>query len=533
MLNPINKTIELADGRTITIETGKLAKQADGAVTVRMGNTVLLATVCAAKDANPGVDFMPLQVEYKEKFSAFGRFPGGFTKREGKASDYEILTSRLVDRALRPLFPDNYHAEVYVNVILFSADGEDMPDALAGLAASAALAVSDIPFNGPISECRVARIDGKYVVNPTFSELEKADIDIMVGATLDNIMMVEGEMDEVQESEMLEAIKVAHEAIKIQCQAQLELSEACGKLVKREYCHEINDDELRKDVHEKCYAKAYAVATSGTDKHQRAEAFEAVVEEYKAQFSEEELTDEKVEMIGRYYHDVEKEAMRRAILDEGKRLDGRKTTEIRPIWIETDCPRRFIILMLVGEIELVRVEDLVAVAERRQHREQCPAPVGQIVRHGAVAAPRAVADDALLGDHARQTAVDDHLGVDRLGKVADLRHAQLERRRRAHEPGLLQDPLGEGVEDVEPKVTAHAHARAAGKEDVPHIADERLTHAVFGGAGEHRVHILRLIVRNDARQHRHDLRPLLQKRGDARKIRVKNFDPICAESASP
>ncbi len=224
MLNPINKTIELADGRTITIETGKLAKQADGAVTVRMNNTVLLATVCAAKDANPGVDFMPLQVEYKEKFSAFGRFPGGFTKREGKASDYEILTSRLVDRALRPLFPDNYHAEVYVNVILFSADGEDMPDALAGLAASAALAVSDIPFNGPISECRVARIDGKYVVNPTFSELEKADIDIMVGATLDNIMMVEGEMDEVQESEMLEAIKVAHEAIKVQCQAQLELS---------------------------------------------------------------------------------------------------------------------------------------------------------------------------------------------------------------------------------------------------------------------------------------------------------------------
>ncbi|CAK7042559.1 MAG: Polyribonucleotide nucleotidyltransferase [Parabacteroides sp.] len=337
MLNPINKTIELADGRTITIETGKLAKQADGSVTVRMGNTVLLATVCAAKDAVPGTDFMPLQVEYKEKFSAFGRFPGGFTKREGKASDYEILTSRLVDRALRPLFPDNYHAEVYVNIILFSADGEDMPDALAGLAASSALAVSDIPFNGPISEVRVARVDGKFVVNPTFSELEKADIDIMVGATLDNIMMVEGEMNEVQESEMLEAIKVAHEAIKVQCQAQLELSEACGKLVKREYCHEVNDDELRKDVHEKCFAKAYAVATSGTDKHQRAEAFEAVVEEYKAQFSEEELTDEKAEMIARYYHDVEKEAMRRAILDEGKRLDGRKTTEIRPIWIETDC----------------------------------------------------------------------------------------------------------------------------------------------------------------------------------------------------
>ena len=337
MLNPINKTIELADGRTITIETGKLAKQADGAVTVRMGNTVLLATVCAAKDANPGVDFMPLQVEYKEKYSAFGRFPGGFTKREGKASDYEILTSRLVDRALRPLFPDNYHAEVYVNIILFSADGEDLPDALAGLAASAALAVSDIPFNGPISEVRVARTDGKYIVNPTSAELEKADIDIMVAATIDNIMMVEGEMNEVQESEMLEAIKVAHEAIKVQCKAQLELSEACGKLVKREYCHEVNDDELRKDVHDKCYAKAYAVATSGSGKHERSEAFEKIVEEYKAQFSEEELTDEKLEMIGRYYHDVEKEAMRRAILDEGKRLDGRKTTEIRPIWIETDC----------------------------------------------------------------------------------------------------------------------------------------------------------------------------------------------------
>lgn len=337
MLNPINKTIELSDGRTITIETGKLAKQADGAVTVRMGNTVLLATVCAAKDANPGVDFMPLQVEYKEKFSAFGRFPGGFTKREGKASDYEILTARLVDRALRPLFPDNYHAEVYVNIILFSADGEDMPDALAGLAASAALAVSDIPFNGPISEVRVARVDGQFVINPTFSQLEKADIDIMVGATLDNIMMVEGEMNEVQESEMLDAIKAAHEAIKVQCQAQMELMEACGKTVKREYCHEVNDDDLRKDVHDKCYAKAYAVATSGTDKHQRAEAFDAIVEEYKSQFTEEELTEEKVGMIDRYYHDVEKEAMRRAILDEGKRLDGRKTTEIRPIWIETDC----------------------------------------------------------------------------------------------------------------------------------------------------------------------------------------------------
>jgi polyribonucleotide nucleotidyltransferase len=335
MVNPINKTIELGDGRTITIETGKLAKQADGAVTIRMGNTMLLATVTAAKDANPGVDFMPLQVEYKEKFSAYGRFPGGFTRREGKASDYEILTSRLVDRALRPLFPDNYHAEVFVNIILFSSDGNDMPDALAGLAASAALAVSDIPFNGPISEVRVARVDGKFILNPTFSELEKADIDIMVGATMDNIMMVEGEMDEVQEAEMLEAIKVAHEAIKVQCQAQLELSEACGKLVKREYDHEVNDDELRKDVRDKCYDKVYAVAISGSSKHERSDAFKEIVEAYKTNFTEEELA-EKAEMIGRYYHDVEKEAMRRAILDEGKRLDGRKTTEIRPIWCEVD-----------------------------------------------------------------------------------------------------------------------------------------------------------------------------------------------------
>jgi len=335
MLNPIDKTIDLGDGRTITIETGKLAKQADGSVTVRMNNTVLLATVTAAKDANPGVDFMPLQVEYKEKFAAFGRFPGGFTKREGRASDYEILTSRLVDRALRPLFPDNYHAEVFVNIILFSSDGEDMPDALAGLAASAALAVSDIPFNGPISEARVARIDGKFVINPTFSELEKADIDIMVAATVDNIMMVEGEMDEVQESEMLEAIKIAHDVIKRQCQVQLELSEAVGKLVKREYDHETNDEELRKDVREKCFDKVYAVAVSGQDKHARSDAFGEILTEYKASFTEEELA-EKSEMIGRYYHDVEKEAMRRAILDEGKRLDGRKTTEIRPIWIETD-----------------------------------------------------------------------------------------------------------------------------------------------------------------------------------------------------
>ncbi|KGN86076.1 polyribonucleotide nucleotidyltransferase [Porphyromonas sp. COT-290 OH860] len=335
MLNPIRKTITLPDGREIVIETGKLAKLTDGAVTVTMGNTVLLATVTAAKDANPGVDFMPLQVEYKEKFSAIGRFPGGFTRREGKASDYEILTCRLVDRALRPLFPDDYHAEVFVNVTLYSSDGVDMPDALAGLAASAALAVSDIPFNGPISEVRVARVDSQLVINPTFEQLAKADIDMMVGATLDNIMMVEGEMQEVQESEMLEAIKVAHEVIKVQCQAQLELSEACGKLKKRTYCHEENDEELRADVRTKCYDKVYAIATSASNKQTRTAAFEAVVEEYKANFTEEEL-ETKAPLIARYYHDVEKEAMRRAILDEGKRLDGRKTTEIRPIWIETD-----------------------------------------------------------------------------------------------------------------------------------------------------------------------------------------------------
>lgn len=336
MLEPVTKLIDLGDGRTIKIETGKLAKQADGAVTVTMGNTVLLATVCAAKDAAPDVDFMPLQVDYKEKFSAVGRFPGGFTRREGKSSDYEILVSRLIDRALRPLFPSDFHAEVFVNVVLFSAGEDDMPDALAGLAASAALAVSDIPFEGPISEVRIARIDGQWCINPSASELKKADIDMMVAATLDNIMMVEGEMDEVSEAEMLEAIRQAHEAIKKQCQAQLELSEAVGKTVKRTYCHETNDDELRRDVHDKCYQKAYDIATSGTGKQERTEAFDALVEEYKATFSEEDLAEKEV-MINRYYHDVEKEAMRRAILDEGKRLDGRKTNEIRPIWIETSC----------------------------------------------------------------------------------------------------------------------------------------------------------------------------------------------------
>ncbi|MDR0799844.1 MAG: polyribonucleotide nucleotidyltransferase, partial [Dysgonamonadaceae bacterium] len=243
MINPIVKTIDLGDGRTITLETGKLAKQADGSVVLRMNNTMMLATVCAAKDANPGTDFLPLQVEYKEKYSAFGRFPGGFTKREGRASDYEILTDRLIDRALRPLFPDDFHAEVFVNIVLYSTDGVDIPDALTGLAASAALAVSTIPFNGPLSEVRVARIDGQFKINPTFDELDKADMDIMVGATIDNIMMVEGEMNEVSEAELLEAIKFAHEAIKVQCQAQLELMEMVGSTVKREYSHEVNDED--------------------------------------------------------------------------------------------------------------------------------------------------------------------------------------------------------------------------------------------------------------------------------------------------
>ncbi|WP_305155062.1 polyribonucleotide nucleotidyltransferase, partial [uncultured Duncaniella sp.] len=335
-MNPIKKTIALPDGRTITLETGKLAKQADGAVELRMGNTMLLATVCSAKEAGEGVDFMPLTVEYKEKFSSNGRFPGGFTKREGRASDYEILTSRLVDRALRPLFPDNYHADTIVQVTMYSADGQDMPDALAGLAASAAMAVSDIPFNGPISEVRVARVDGEFIINPTFDQCERADIELMVGATYENIMMVEGEMNEVSESDLLEALRVAHEAIKVQCKAQMELAEEAGATVKREYCHEVNDEDLRKDVREKCYDKAYAIAKAGcADKHWRQDSFDAICDEYIESLPEEER-EEKAPLVKRYYHDVEKEAMRRCVLDEGIRLDGRKTNEIRPIWCETD-----------------------------------------------------------------------------------------------------------------------------------------------------------------------------------------------------
>lgn len=332
-MNVIEKSITLTDGRVITLETGKLAKQADGAVMVKMGNTMLLATVVSAQEAGPDVDFMPLSVDYKEKFSAIGRFPGGFTRREGKASDYEILIARLVDRALRPLFPDDYHAETFVQVTLYSADEESMPDALAGLAASAAIAVSDIPFHGPISEVRVARIDGEFVINPTASALKRADLDIMVGATYENIMMVEGEMNEVSEKEMLDAIKFAHVAIKEQCLIQNELAAAVGK-EKRVYCHEVNDEELRQDIWDKCYQKAYDVARQcNANKHLRGELLDNVRAEYLATLSEEDQETKK-NLVARYYHDVEKEAMRRMILDEGVRLDGRTTEQIRPIWCE-------------------------------------------------------------------------------------------------------------------------------------------------------------------------------------------------------
>ena len=320
---------------------GKVAKQADGSCVLRMGNTVLLATVCAAKDAVPGTDFMPLQVEYREQYAAAGRFPGGFTKREGKASDNEILTCRLVDRALRPLFPADFHAEVYVNVILFSADGVDQPDALAGFAASCALACSDIPFECPISEVRVARVNGEYVVDPTFEQMKSADMDIMVGASKENIMMVEGEMEEVSEQDLLQALKVAQEAIRPMCVLQEELMKELGTDVKREYCHEVNDEELREQLHKETYDKCYAIAEAGDhDKKAREEAFDKIKADFEeayaaahADLTEEEL-EEKYALVDRYYHDVMRDAMRRCILDEGKRLDGRKTDEIRPIWCE-------------------------------------------------------------------------------------------------------------------------------------------------------------------------------------------------------
>ena len=339
-MNVITKSVQLPDGRTITIETGKVAKQADGAAVLRMGNTVLLATVCAAKDAVPGTDFMPLQVDYREQYSAAGRFPGGFTKREGKASDEEILTSRLVDRALRPLFPSNYHAEVYVQVMLLSADGVDQPDALAGFAASAAMACSDIPFEYYISEVRVARVNGEYVVNPTFQQMEEADMDIMVGATKDNIMMVEGEMKEVSEQDLIGALKVAAEAIKPMCELQYELAKEKGTDVKREYDHEVNDEELREQIKTELYKPAYDINHQALEKHARQDAFDKVLADFlekydaaHADLSEDELEEKHAEAT-RYYDDVLRDAMRRCILDEGLRLDGRATTDIRPIWCE-------------------------------------------------------------------------------------------------------------------------------------------------------------------------------------------------------
>ena len=339
-MNVITKTVQLPDGRTITIETGKVAKQADGAAVLRMGNTVLLATVCAAKDAVPGTDFMPLQVDYREQYAAAGRFPGGFTKREGKASDNEILTSRLVDRALRPLFPSNYHAEVYVQVMLLSADGVDQPDALAGFAASAAMACSDIPFEYYISEVRVARVNGEYVIDPTFEQMKEADMDIMVGATKDNIMMVEGEMKEVSEQDLIGELKAAAEAIKPMCLLQEELAKELGTDVKRTYDHEVNDEELRQQIKDELYAPAYEATKAALPKQERQEAFEKIITDFLAKYDEahadltaDELEEKHAEAM-RYYADVERDAMRRCILDEGIRLDGRKTTDIRPIWCE-------------------------------------------------------------------------------------------------------------------------------------------------------------------------------------------------------
>jgi len=329
------KTIDLGDGRTITLETGRMAKQADGAVLLKMGKTMLLATVVSAKEAKEDTDFMPLSVEYKEKYASSGRIPGGFLKREARPSDYEILISRLIDRALRPLFPADFHAETFVTVSLVSADLDIMPDALAGLAASAALAVSDVPFDGPMSEVRVARINKKFVVNPTATQLKEADMDLMVGATYENILMVEGEMKEVSEEEMLEALKTAHEAIKVHCKAQMEFAQEVGSTVKRSYCHETNDEDLRKKIWDETYDKCYqATKTCTADKHKREENFEAVITEFLSQYTEENPVDEV--LAKRYYHDVLKEASRRLVLDEHIRLDGRKLDEIRPITCEID-----------------------------------------------------------------------------------------------------------------------------------------------------------------------------------------------------
>lgn len=383
LYNATQKVIQLSGGREIVIETGKLAKQADGSVVVRQGDTMLLATVVAAKEPKPDCDFMPLSVEYKEKYAAAGRFPGGFLKREARPSDYEILVARLIDRALRPLFPSDFHAEVFVTVNLISAEKDIMPDALAGLAASAALAVSDVPFAGPISEVRVSRINGEFVINPTYSQNENADLDIMVGATYDNILMVEGEMKEVSEADMLEAIKFAHAEIKKHCLAQMELSKELGKDVKRTYCHETNDEALREKVIAETYDKAYAIARERSAKHERSEKFEALEEEFCAQFTEEELV-EKRPLIKRYFHDdVLKKAMRNMILDEGIRLDGRHTTEIRPIWCEVGylpCAHGSAIFTR-GETQSLSTVTLGTKLDEKQIDEVLVKGTGQFVLH--------------------------------------------------------------------------------------------------------------------------------------------------------
>ena len=333
----ITKTFELDDGRTISIETGKLANQADGAVVVKMGDTMLIATVVATKEARENVDFMPLTVEYKEKYAATGKFPGGFFKREARPSEYEILIARLVDRALRPLFPDDFHGDTQVIITLISGSNDTAPDTLAALAASSALTISDIPFNGPISEVRVAKINGDFVINPSIKEIETAELDLIVAATMDNIIMVEGGMKEVSEEVMLEAIKVAHNAIKVQCQAQLELAEMIEKSkVRREYSHEENDTELKEALKRATYDKLYQISKSGNNcKHERSEAFEAVKNEFISTLSEEDK-EAKANLIDRYFHDIEKEAVRNTVLKEKIRLDGRKSDEIRPIWCEVD-----------------------------------------------------------------------------------------------------------------------------------------------------------------------------------------------------
>ncbi len=335
MFKIFEKTIDLGEGRSITLQTGKLARQADGSVLLKMGKTMLLATVVSAKEAKEDTDFMPLSVEYKEKYASSGRFPGGFLKREARPSDYEILVSRLVDRALRPLFPDDYHADTFVTINLISADKDTIPDALAGLAASAALTISDVPFNGPISEVRVARVNGSFIINPTATQLKEADIDLMVGATYDNILMVEGELKEVSEADMLEALKIAHDAIKTHCKAQIDFAMEIKSPAKREYDHGENDEDLKKKVWDETYNKCYAVAKSLiADKHERTKAFDEVINNFLEQFTEEDEVNEA--LVKKYYHDVHKEAARRMLLDENIRLDGRKPDEIRQILCEVD-----------------------------------------------------------------------------------------------------------------------------------------------------------------------------------------------------